>query len=362
MVKVTNSDRKTTVKTSFAVALAAVVSMSSFQHSASADDKFVAEAGHPSLRQFLLPATPPHPTDNAPTAERVELGKTLFFDPRLSATGQTSCASCHLPERGWSDGMPKSVRLFGEVMSRASPSIVNSAYNTIFLWDGRSPTLEHQALNGVSKSGSINAGANPPADGIASIQGVRGYLKAFKSAYPGEGISATSVSRALAAFERTIISNDSPFDRWVKGDGKALSVPQVRGFTLFLGKANCVACHSGPNFTDNGFHNVGLASGAAEGADPGRFKQRPVALMKGAFKTPTLRDVALTAPYFHDGSAQTLMEVVEHYDSGGTASPSLSPNMKPLGLSAAEKEDLVAFLRALTTPQQVYVYPVLPRE
>jgi len=344
------------------LALAVLAALSSLRPAGADEGKLVLEPGHPSLRQFLLPATAPQPADNAPTPERVELGKKLFFDPRLSATGQTSCASCHLPERGWSDGMPKSVRLFGEVMERASPSLVNSAYNTIYLWDGRSPTLEHQAVNGVSKSGSINAGANPPADGIANIQGVRGYLKAFDSAYPGEGITAKSVSRAIAAFERTIVSNDSPFDRWVKGDKEALSAPQVRGFALFLGKANCVACHSGPNFTDNGFHNVGLASGAAQGADPGRFKQRPVALMKGAFKTPTLRDVALTAPYFHDGSAHTLTEVVEHYDGGGTASPSLSPNMKPLGLSAAEKEDLVAFLRALTTPQQVYVYPVLPRE
>ena len=326
------------------------------------EGKLVLEAGHPSLKVWLLPAQPPHPADNKPTAQRVELGKKLFFDPRLSATGQSSCATCHLPERGWSDGYPKSIRLFGTVMSRASPTIVNTGYNSVQLWDGRSPTLEHQAENGVSPTGSLNAGAVPPSDGLANIQNLRGYLEAFERAYPGEGVTPKTVARAIASFERSILSNDSPFDRWVKGDRNAMSPQQVRGFALFTGKANCAACHSAPNFTDNGFHNIGLNSALEKDADVGRYKQRPVALMRGAFKTPTLRDVALTAPYFHDGSALTLAEVVEHYVGGGSATPSLSPSMKPLDLSADEKNDLVAFMQSLTTPRPVYVYPVLPKE
>jgi cytochrome c peroxidase len=325
------------------------------------EGKLVLEAGHPSLKVWLLPAQVPHPADNKPTAERVELGKKLFFDPRLSATGQSSCATCHLPERGWSDGYPKSIRLFGTVMSRASPTIVNTGYNSVQQWDGRSPTLEHQAENGISPTGSLNAGAVPPSDGLWNIQSLMGYVDAFERAYPGEGVTAKTVAKAIASFERTIVSNDSPFDRWVKGDTNAMSPQQVRGFALFAGKANCAVCHSAPNFTDNGFHNVGLKSSLDKNADIGRYKERPVALMRGAFKTPTLRDVALTAPYFHDGSARTLAEVVEYYVGGGSATPSLSPNMKPLDLSAGEKDDLVAFMQALTTPKPPYVYPVLPK-
>ena len=321
----------------------------------------VFEAGHSSLQQWRLPDTPPSPQDNVLTSERAALGKMLFFDPRLSITGQSSCASCHMPERGWSDGFPTSVRLMGAAMTRASPTIVNVGYNSIYLWDGRSPTLEHQALNGISAAGAMNAGSAKPGDGLANIQMLRGYVDAFERAYPAEGVTAKSVARAIASFERTVVSNDSPFDHWVKGDGSALNDQQVRGFALFAGKAGCVACHSSPNFTDNGFHSVGLKSSLEHDADVGRYKQLALVSMKGAFKTPTLRDVEFTAPYFHDGSASTLMQVVEHYATGGERSPSLSPNMKALDLSMQEKEDLVAFLRALSSPRQVFEYPTLPK-
>jgi cytochrome c peroxidase len=327
-------------------------------------DSFVLQAGHPSLRKWLLPEQVPSPPDNRLTPERAELGKKLFFDPRLSGTGQSTCASCHLPERGWSDGFPKSIRFMGNVMTRASPSLVNVGYNSIFQWDGRSPTLEHQAVNGISATGSMNAAGKAKAtDGIGKIQKIAAYAELFASAYPGEGVTATSIGKALASFERTIVSRDSPFDRWIRGDASALSAEEVRGFSVFVdpAKGNCAVCHSAPNFTDDGFHNLGLKSFAEKDSDPGRFGQRAVALMRGAFKTPGLRDVAQTAPYFHDGSADTLEQVVEHYVEGGAVKTNLSPPMKPLSLSAEEKAALAAFLRALTTPHAVFDYPVLPK-
>jgi cytochrome c peroxidase len=170
------------------------------------------------------------------------------------------------------------------------------------------------------------------------------------------------VSKALAAFERTVVSRDSPFDRWLRGEPGAMTAQQVQGFRLFADprKGNCAVCHQPPNFTDDGFHNVGLASHDRPEADLGRYLIKPVASMKGAFKTPTLRDVELTAPYFHDGSAHTLAHVVELYDRGGVTARDRSPQIRPLGLSAAEKAAIVAFMRALTTPQKPFVLPVLP--
>jgi cytochrome c peroxidase len=327
-------------------------------------DTLVLEAGHASLRKWLLPDVVPSPEDNKLTPQRAALGKMLFFDPRLSGTGQSTCASCHLPERGWSDSFPKSIRFMGDVMTRASPSLVNLGYNSIFQWDGRSPTLEHQAVNGAGPSGSMNAaGKAKPTDGIANIQKIPAYGELFARAYPGEGVTPTSIGKALASFERTVVSRDSPFDQWLHGKKDALTPQQVQGFRVFVdpAKGNCSACHSAPNFTDNGFHNLGLKSGADKDADVGRFRQRPVALMKGAFKTPQLRDVAQSAPYFHDGSAATLEEVVDHYAKGGDVKTNLSPLMNPLSLSSEEKQALVAFLRGLSTAHPIFEYPVLPK-
>jgi cytochrome c peroxidase len=326
-------------------------------------DTLVLKAGHPSLAKWLLPAVVPSPDDNQLTPQRAALGKQLFFDPRLSGTGQSSCASCHAPERGWADGFPKSVRFMGAVMTRASPSLVNIGYNTIFQWDGRSPTIEHQAVGGASPSGSMNAGPAKPTEGNANIAKIRGYVEAFERAYPGEGVTPQTIAKAIASFERTIVSRDSPFDQWVRGKADALTPQQVEGFRVFVDplKGNCAACHAAPNFTDNGFHNLGLKS-FADDPDTGRFAQRQVALLKGAFKTPQLRDIAQTAPYFHDGSASTLQEVVEHYAKGGDVKTNLSPHMKALDLSAQEKEALVALLRGLSTQHPVFVYPVFPKD
>jgi len=188
-----------------------------------------------------------------------------------------------------------------------------------------------------------------------------GYKQLFAKAYPGEAIDANTVSKAIATYERTAaISNNSPFDRWVKGDKKAMTAQQVKGFELFTGKANCAACHSAPNFTDNGFHNLGLASWGVTDPDMGRYAHKPVKTMKGAFKTPTLRDIERTSPYFHDGSAATLTDVVEHYNKGGVVKTNLSPSMKELNLTQTEKEALVAFMKALTSPFVKVQMPDLP--
>jgi cytochrome c peroxidase len=188
------------------------------------------------------------------------------------------------------------------------------------------------------------------------------YKAMFAKAYPGEAIDSKAVSKAIASFERTVVSNDSPFDHWLAGDQKAMTKQQILGFRLFTdpNKGNCVACHQAPNFTDGGFHNIGLTSYAEGKGDVGRFAIKPVAVNKGAFKTPTLRDVVLTAPYFHDGSAKNLMQAVEHYNKGGVSKADLAKDMKPLNLTHDEMEAIVAFMQALTSPAKPFVLPMLP--
>jgi cytochrome c peroxidase len=308
--------------------------------------------------EWRLPAHVPTPPDNAGTPARVELGKVLFFDPRLSGSGATSCASCHNPGLGWSDGLKTGIGVGGQILGRATPTIINTAFNTQFMWDGRKKSLEDQAL------GPMKAKDEMDTDFAALFERLRampGYVALFDQAYPREGITEETIAKALAAFERTVVSNDSPFDRWLAGDTRALTPGQWRGFQVFLdpNKGNCAACHSGPNFTDNGFHNIGVKTSGQQ--DLGRFNIRAIASMKGAFKTPSLRDIELTAPYFRDGSATTLREVVEHYVRGGDDRSNLSPDMKPLKLSEQEKEDLLAFLRSLTGRRTAFVMPELPR-
>lgn len=328
--------------------------------------KVTIQAGHESLKKWVLPAMS-YPENNKPTAERIALGKMLFADPRMSGTNQVTCLSCHLPERGWTDGFKTAERFMGKTMERATPTIVNLGYNTIFMWDGRMPSLEKQAFGGQGIKADISAGMSDMGlqEGIhiERLKKVQGYVKAFEDAYPGEGITRETIAKAIANFERSVTSDNSPFDKWLKGDATAMTESQIRGFALFVNpeKGNCSVCHSAPNFTDNGFHNIGLKSFASEKPDVGRFKEKPLPKMKGAFKTPTLRDVSLTAPYFHDGSALTLKEVVDHYARGGDAKSNLSPNMKVLSLTDKEKADLLEFLAALTTDHGVFVYPVLPQ-
>lgn len=315
--------------------------------------------GHPDLQTWLLPDTPPHPADNAPTPERVELGKMLFFDARLSGDGNMSCATCHSPLYGWSDGLPTAKGFKSKVLDRASPTVVNTAYNSIQMWDGRKKSLEDQAIGPMMANVEMNTDLPKL---FAWLNTNEEYRAAFAKAYPGKPIDADTVTKAIASYERTIISNNSPFDQWVKGNANAMTAQQVRGFKVFLDKdkGNCAVCHSEPNFTDNGFHNIGLPSFGKENPDMGRYAQKPIKILKGAFKTPTLRDITLTAPYFHDGSAATLMDVIEHYAKGGVVKTNLSPDMKALDLTQQDKEDLVAFLHTLTSEHQVVALPKLP--
>ena len=318
----------------------------------------VFKAGHSSLQGWLLGEVP-YPEDNKPNKDRVELGKMLFFDPRLSRDGNMSCATCHSPLFGWSDGLKKSRGFKSKELGRASPVVTNTAYNPIQMWDGRKKSLEDQAMGPMMSNEEMNMDIGKLMNWLNSN---KGYKAAFKKAYPGEKINETTLAKAIASFERTIVSKDSPFDRWVAGDKKAMTKQQIRGFKIFLDpkKGNCEVCHSAPNFTDNGFHNIGLASYGEENPDLGRYSERPLRMMKGAFKTPTLRDINESAPYFHDGSSETLEQAIDHYQTGGVEKSNVSPNMKVLNLSNKDKQDLVAFLKALSSPKKPFTLPILP--
>ena len=301
----------------------------------------------------------PDAADNPMTPAKVELGKALFFDPRLSGNGTVSCATCHNPALGWSDGLKTGVGINGTVLGRATPTIFNMAYNTQFMWDGRKKSLEDQALGPMKTPEEMRTDFGAAVHLLNSIDG---YTAMFKQAFPGEPIGEETIAKAIAAFERTVVSKDSRFDRWLAGDRKAITAQEFRGYQVFKDaeRGNCAKCHGGPNFTDNGYHNIGLKQ--PEGtADEGRFKIKAVASMKGAFKTPTLRDIAQTGPYFHDGSATTLMEVVEHYSRGGDDKSNLSKDIRALVLSAADKDDLVAFMLTLSGRPNAFAIPALPQ-
>lgn len=322
----------------------------------SGDSPYPFTAGHPSLRGFVLGPVP-YPSENRPTPERVALGKTLFFDPRLSGDGNMSCATCHNPALGWSDAQPTARGTKSMVLGRASPTIFNTGYNGIQMWDGRKKSLEDQAMGPMQANVEMNMDIGRLFRWITQSPD---YQRLFERAYPGEAINEQTLSKAIASFERTVVSADSPFDRWVRGEARALSTQQVDGFKLFVGRAHCGACHSGPNFTDNGFHNIGLASYAQAEPDMGRYAQKPVNAMKGAFKTPTVREVARTAPYFHDGSASTLMQVVDYYDRGGDVRTNPAMELQPLHLTSEDKLALVAFLESLSSPYVAITIPELP--
>ncbi|HEY6512198.1 MAG TPA: cytochrome c peroxidase [Burkholderiaceae bacterium] len=309
-------------------------------------------------RVWLLGA-PPEPADNRGTPERIELGKALFFDPRLSGNGTVSCGTCHNPALGWSDGLRTGVGINGTVLGRATPTVVNTAYNTQFMWDGRKKSLEDQALGPMKTPEEMKTDFGAA---LAMLAKTPGYQAMFARAYPNESIGEETVAKAIAAFERTVVSRDSRFDRWVEGDRHAITRQEWSGYQVFKdpAKGNCAVCHAGPNFTDNGYHNVGIAH--APGAeDLGRFNIRKVAVLKGAFKTPTLRDIELTAPYFHNGTSVTLAEVVEHYARGGDDRSNVSKDVRTLPLSEQEKADLVAFMKALTGSTRSASIPVLPQ-
>ncbi len=305
------------------------------------------------IADYYRPDSVPVPPNNLLTPAGVDLGKALFFDPRLSGSNWISCTTCHNPAMGWSDGLPTAIGNRMKVLGRATPTILNTGYQKFQFWDGRAKSLEEQALGPIEADDEMGGNIT---DTLKKLAAVPGYVEMFDHAYPGEGITKETLAKALSSFQRTIIAGNAPFDRWVRGDEQAVNDSAKRGFVLFESKARCALCHQGFNFSDNGFHNIGLKGNT----DLGRGAKVPVRVLKGAFKTPTLRDVMLTRPYMHNGAYATLQEVVEHYNRGGDEKESLDPNMQPLNLSTQEKVDLVEFLKSLTSSQVAFSVPQLP--
>jgi cytochrome c peroxidase len=262
----------------------------------------------------------PVPEENPLAAEKIELGRRLFFDRRLSRDGSVACASCHDPERAYSDGRAIAIGVFGRKGRRNAPALVNRGYGRLFFWDGRAATLEEQVLKPIEDPNEMDL---PLAEAAARV-----------------GLAPEEISRVLASFVRSILFGNSRYDRFIDRDRTALSAEEQAGLGLFRGKANCVACHVGPNFTDERLHNTGIAWRDGKFTDAGAAH--------GEFKTPTLREVVRTAPYMHDGSIGTLEDVVNYYDRGGNQNPYLDSELHPLHLSADEKRQLVLFFRTLS--------------
>jgi cytochrome c peroxidase len=296
----------------------------------------------------------PIPPDNPPTEETIALGRRLYYDPGLSADGTVSCATCHAPDLSFRDGKAVSNGVAGQLGSRRAPTVVNAAYNTLQFWDGRAPSLEKQAEGPLTN----------PVEMGNTLEGVVNYVHSdpkyralFAKAWSTEEITIDLVTRSIASFERTVVIGNSPFDRfYYRGDKKALSPAAQRGLKIFLNqkKGNCSVCHViGKRyalFTDNKFHNIGVGADTwGNFEDFGRYVQTKSASDMGAFKTPTLRNIAKTAPYMHDGSLATLKDVVDHYVGGGTSNPHLDKEIHALAfLTFNERADLKAFLESLT--------------
>lgn len=287
--------------------------------------------------------------EKPPTPERVRLGRWLFYDKRLSADGTISCETCHEPAKAFSEGAPVSTGIRGQKGTRKAPSFVNQAWTLYphFFWDGRAASLEEQALGPVENP--IEMGNTHEAM-LATLEKIAAYKPYFKAAFGTEEITKDRVAQAIADYERTRTSGNSPFDRWKRGkDEQAVSAEAKKGHDLFFGKAECNQCHLGQSFTDSLFHNLGIGwdPKAKKMKDEGRAAISKKKEDTGAFKTPGLREVTKHAPYMHDGSIATLREVVEHYNRGGLANPWLSPKIRKLGLTAGEADSIVAFLQAL---------------
>jgi len=295
------------------------------------------------LRDYRRPASIPFPDSDFFSKERVELGRRLFFDPVFSGSHKISCATCHDPNRSWGDGRARAHGESPKDLAFRSPTLLNVAWTPRLGWDGKFRDLESVAFAPITAAGNMNLKEEAL---IARLNTMKTYVNAFAEVFPNGEISRRNVELALATFERTIVSDDAPFDRWVGGDAAAVDEAAKRGFDLFNGKARCASCHSGWTFTDGSFHDIGTAQGDDVGR--GRLFATSVKL-RYAFKTPTLRDVARRAPYMHDGSVPTLEAVIDLYNRGGIARPSRSELISPLGLSEAEKSDLLAFLVTLTS-------------
>ncbi len=284
----------------------------------------------------------PQPNGRPSKAATIALGKKLFFDPRLSRESRISCATCHQPDKGFSNGQRLAQGVDGKNGKRHVPAIVNVAWGKQFFWDGRAGSLEAQALGPIQDRLEMDMQLPKL---VAKLRSTDDYPALFDKAF-GARISPQYIAKALAAYERTIVSRDTPFDRYLAGEKKALPPAALRGLKLFYGQAGCVKCHSGSNLTDNKYHNIG--SNASADSDPGRFAVTKKKGDTGAFKTPTLREVAHTAPYMHNGRFKTLTDVVKHYNFGGVRNynnPHRDEFLEVLYLSEKQVADLVAFLK-----------------
>ena len=280
------------------------------------------------------------PDENPLTPETVALGKRLFFDPLLSRDRSVACVFCHDPGRAYTDGRAVAIGVFGRHGTRSAPTLVDRAYGASFFWDGRMPTLEQQVLQPIQDAKEMGLTLE---EALARLKDHRDYPGLFQAAF-GSEVSVDGLSCALAGYLRTILSGDAPVDRYVNGDRKALSAQAVQGLKIFRGKGHCTACHVGPTFTDERFHNTGVGWRDGRLSDAGRFEVSRRVEELGAFKTPTLREIRWTAPYMHDGSLATLADVVEFFDRGGNPNPYLDRELRPLHLSDDEKRALAAFM------------------
>ncbi|MBI4483347.1 MAG: cytochrome-c peroxidase [Acidobacteria bacterium] len=311
-----------------------------------AEEKAAAPPAYQPEVPALPPAPPgfeemPIPADNPMTAEKVALGRQLFFDKRLSADGSRSCYSCHVCENGLTDGLPTAVGALGKKLTRSSPTLWNIGYHKEYYWDGRSASLEKQALAAWS---GANMGAKPE-EVVATLNAIPGYKDQFQRVFASEG-TPEHVIKALAAFERTLYCGTTPFDKFQQGDQTAISEDARKGWEVFR-QSGCGTCHAGILFTDLQYHNVGIGMDAPQ-PDVGRQKVSNVENETGAFKTPTLRDISRSAPYFHDGSVATLEEAVDLMAGGGKPNKYLDrKNLRKAAISAKQKEELLAFLRSL---------------
>lgn len=305
-------------------------------------------------RLYKRPAGIPFPKSNRFTPERVQLGKKLFFDPRLSGGNQISCATCHNPSLQFTDLLPVAVGEKKKAGSRRVPSLWNVAWAESMFHDGRVRTLEEQALIPIKTKTEMN---QDPDKLVDELKAIPAYRRDFAKAYPRQGITKETIAKSLANFQRTIVSGETPFDRYVAGDRKAISPLARKGLVLFHTKARCVQCHSGWQFSDQQFHDIGVHTD-----DIGRAKVEPNnPRAKYAFKTPPLRNVALRAPYFHNGLFPSLKAVLAFYNAGGAAErPGKSRLMQPLNLNALELQALEAFLHTLSDNKHPGPVPALP--
>ena len=295
------------------------------------------------------------PKHNPYSAAKAELGRYLYFDKRLSADETISCATCHDPKMGFGDGVAVSTGINGQKGTRSAPTVVNRAFSLAQFWDGRAATLEEQMKGPI---------ANPIEMGdshemaVAVIRESAGYRALFAKAF-GSGEIIDRAAMAVTTFERTILWGNSPYDRYKKGNKKAMTPEQVHGLSVFFDKAKCDRCHENANFTLNAYANIGIGMDQAD-PDVGRYAITKDERDWGVFKIPTLREIEHTAPYMHDGSLKTLEQVVDYYDKGGNPNKNLDGNIRKLNLTEQEKKDLVAFLKALSG--EGWQHAVLPED